>query len=470
MRPLRPLWPGFEYKPHQVFGVRWMLQREKSEGARGGVLADEMGLGKTIQMIGLMRNGVQRPREQNLLVAPVAVLEQWKTVARRAGLTVKVPTEGAVSWALEGPVASVLAPELHIVGYEMVTRHPEIILHYTWHRVIYDEAHRLGGHKTSCGDIAEKLTAPHIWLLTATPIVNDTANLSRLLKIIGVPKGNHDAAATYKTYILARSMDQLRASIPDAPPRPAYKEITLEFKTTEEAEFYRGMTGIITRRWRAIEADGGAGAALERLKLFMRLRQLSLHPQVYIAARKKALGDRYPREDWAGSSTKFDALQELVGKEPGRRWIFFCHFHTEMEMLKAAFEANPLVGRVQIYNGTLSAAEKEAVLAATHTPLQAWQSDILLVQLQSGGVGLNLQHFNRVVFTGPWWTKALMEQAVGRAVRIGQREQVVVYHVSLAEEEALNIDVYMQEKADAKGELCRTVLEKATTTVTAVGE
>jgi SNF2 family DNA or RNA helicase len=258
-------------------------------------------------------------------------------------------------------------------------------------------------------------------------------------------------------------MEQLRASIPDAPPRPQYKEVSLEFKTTDEAEFYRGMTGIITRRWRAIEADGGAGAALERLKLFMRLRQLSLHPQVYIAARKKALGERYTREDWTGSSTKFDALRDLVAKEPGQRWIFFCHFHTEMEMLQAAFQAEPSVGRVQIYSGSLSAAEKEGVLAATHEPLESWQTEVLLVQLQSGGVGLNLQHFNRVVFTGPWWTKALMEQAVGRAVRIGQRDTVVVYHVSLAEEEALNIDVYMREKAEAKGALCREVLDRATT-------
>jgi superfamily II DNA or RNA helicase len=129
---------------------------------------------------------------------------------------------------------------------------------------------------------------------------------------------------------------------------------------------------------------------------------------------------------------------------------------------------------VQIYSGALNAAEKEAVLAATHSGAK---SEVLLVQLQSGGVGLNLQHFNKIMFTGPWWTKALMEQAVGRAVRIGQTKQVMVYHLKLAAEDesdtadeeekegGLNIDNFISEKAHAKGELCGAVLGGANKTV-----
>jgi hypothetical protein len=86
-------------------------------------------------------------------------------------------------------------------------------------------------------------------------------------------------------------------------------------------------------------------------------------------------------------------------------------------------------------------------------------------QLQSGGVGLNLQHFNKILFTGPWWTKALMDQAVGRAVRIGQRDVVQVYNIVLKEEGALNIDTYMSDKAADKGSFCQAVLEAATNTV-----
>jgi SNF2 family DNA or RNA helicase len=140
----------------------------------------------------------------------------------------------------------------------------------------------------------------------------------------------------------------------------------------------------------------------------------------------------------------------------GGRWIIFCHFHTEMDMLKELLE--PVVEKVQIYSGALNAAEKEAVLAATHSGAK---SEVLLVQLQSGGVGLNLQHFNKIMFTGPWWTKALMDQAVGRAVRIGQTKRVVVHHLLLKEEQGLNIDTLMNDKAKEKGALCREVLSAA---------
>jgi hypothetical protein len=90
---------------------------------------------------------------------------------------------------------------------------------------------------------------------------------------------------------------------------------------------------------------------------------------------------------------------------------------------------------------------------------------VLLVQLQSGGTGLNLQHFDRIIFSGPWWTQALMSQAVGRAVGIGQRAVVKVYHLHLKEEVALNIDDIIHEKADGKGKLCREVLVGATTRI-----
>ena len=72
---------------------------------------------------------------------------------------------------------------------------------------------------------------------------------------------------------------------------------------------------------------------------------------------------------------------------------------------------------------------------------------------------------------GPWWTAALMDQAVGRAVRIGQTEQVYVHHITLKEEEldSLNVDRFMLEKADKKRDLCNEFL-LATHTVEVAGD
>jgi SNF2 family DNA or RNA helicase len=132
-----------------------------------------------------------------------------------------------------------------------------------------------------------------------------------------------------------------------------------------------------------------------------------------------------------------------------------------MNLLKKELEAEKYVRKVYIYNGTLSHPERTSVLEATKAPLVD-QHDILLIQLQSGGVGINLQHFDRIIFSGPWWTSALMNQAIARAVRIGQKKVVEVYHLKLEDENALNIDAIMMEKANSKGELCKQVLEMAT--------
>jgi SNF2 family DNA or RNA helicase len=159
-------------------------------------------------------------------------------------------------------------------------------------------------------------------------------------------------------------------------------------------------------------------------------------------------------------------LKKLICEaKESHKWIVFCHFHQEMDMLQDMFRAETAVDLVQQYHGGLTAVQKQDVLERTHMPLMEGKQEVLLVLLQSGGTGLNLQHFDQIVFTGPWWTKALMDQAVGRAFRIGQKKTVTVYNLCLKEEEALNIDTYMAEKANAKGDLCRRVLQSADTRV-----
>ena len=136
-----------------------------------------------------------------------------------------------------------------------------------------------------------------------------------------------------------------------------------------------------------------------------------------------------------------------------------------MEMLENMFRLETNVELVQQYHGGLTAAQKQDVIERSHMPVAEGKQEVLLVQLQSGGTGLNLQHFDQIIFTGPWWTKALMEQAVGRAVRIGQKKVVTVYNLHLKEEGAINIDTYMFDKANSKGEMCKKALLMANTSV-----
>jgi SNF2 family DNA or RNA helicase len=104
-----------------------------------------------------------------------------------------------------------------------------------------------------------------------------------------------------------------------------------------------------------------------------------------------------------------------------------------------------------MYSGALTYEQRKSVIDASYLPLTSdKESDVLLIQLQSGGVGLNLQHFDRILFTGPWWTSALMDQAIARAVRMGQKEVVKVFHFLLKEEETVNIDTMANDAAELK--------------------
>jgi SNF2 family DNA or RNA helicase len=459
----QPLWDGMSYREHQTVGIQWMLDRERTtmEEAQGGILADEMGLGKTIQMVALIKHAASKPGEKTLLITPVAVIEQWKEVIQKSGLHLFISSLTLSAWVRESVGAKPFGPQVYIIGYERALRSPSFVKKDSWTRLVYDEAHRLASGNTST-KLSEEIQRKHTWLLTATPIINRINDMKVLLRIIGFPESVKNFSLeqiknVLPTFLLSRNMEQLRKKLPNLPPPAVYSTISLPFQDAEEEEFYKGIAGILTKRWKAL--DGDAGSVLEKFRIFMRLRQLSLHPQIYIAARKKALGPLYPRPDWPEPSTKFTAIHSLINKKEGGRWILFCHFHEEMNMLQTYLGTIPTVGRIQIYSGSLNATDKEQVLQKTKQPLPPGKStEILLVQLQSGGVGLNLQHFNRIIFTGPWWTQAIMNQAVGRAVRIGQCELVHVYHIVLQEEEAMNIDALMKKKADEKGHLCSTVL------------
>jgi SNF2 family DNA or RNA helicase len=132
-----------------------------------------------------------------------------------------------------------------------------------------------------------------------------------------------------------------------------------------------------------------------------------------------------------------------------------------MELLQESLQQMKSVKRVSIYSGEVTEAMRTSIVEKSKEPLLEGEQEVMLVQLQAGGVGLNLQHFDRIAFMGPWWTAALMDQAVGRAVRIGQKEQVYVHHITLKEEEldSLNVDRFMLEKADKKRDLCEEFLK-----------
>ena len=334
----KPLWPGFSYKPHQKTAISWMLARESSTPS-GGLLCDEMGLGKTMEILGIMKNS---SKTQTLLLCPKAVVAPWRTAAQRSHFNV-LELQGA-GWRLGGSYRPG-QPFLFITNYEKLVARP---FNRTWDRVVLDEAQRVRNKGSKVWSAIASMKRKTTWCVSATPIVNTVKDIKALFSLVGYEKeqlaSENFLYELMNTACLHRSMEEMRPVLSELPSAPIITKEYLDFDTEEESEFYRGIQGVVMRRWRAVERD----EIKMRFALIMRLRQISLHPQVYINARKKEW-KRYARQDWPGASTKFSALRrKMEGAAGPARWIVFCQFHDEMDMLQAALERSPAVGLVQL--------------------------------------------------------------------------------------------------------------------------
>ncbi len=461
-----PLWKGFHYHPHQEAAIEWMVEREQDDVSPGGFLCDEMGLGKTMEILGFLKSANPQVVEHTLILMPLALVTQWCDAAQKSGFNVFRVDKKTKKWAPLG-IVKFNRSFVYVTHYDCALRKPKLVTKRVYDRVVFDEAHKLVNASSVLYEQMSEIEAYNKWIVTATPIVNGLADAKALFMLQGVPEKDVSSRANVlqdlaSKMVLYRGVDQLRQVIPNLPKKERVKFHNLPFTMDDEAEFYRAMQGAIVSRWRALEEDGMN--QMEVFRLLLRLRQISVHPQVYISARKRDF-PKYARADFTADSTKFLALKGLIDEQMDKshRWIVFCHFHDEMELLKESLQRDTRIRRIQIYSGRQTSEERDRIIEKSKEDFteDKGQAEVLLLQLHAGSVGLNLQHFDRIVFLSPWWTAALMDQAVGRAVRIGQSERVEVHHLHLQEEMTMNIDAKMMAKVAEKRELCSMSLEAA---------
>jgi len=402
------------------------LDDKPSGTVKGGFQCDDMGLGKTIQVLATMR---QNPKPRTLILCPLALLDNWTQNAAKAGFTVLVKGDGS-DWASYHEDG---LEEVYVANYDAVLNR-ESMLMMPWDRIVLDEAHCIRNHKTQKTkkilEIAQDVEIK--WAVTGTPIVNNQKDAVTLFAFLGVPtKESMTWLPAYyeplmNEMVIHRSMDEMRLVLPSCPPVPVIDKQVVPFKSAEEEAFYRQLQDLKTKIKFAYEK----GDDMTVLTLLLRLRQSSVTPEILLP-------------EWKESSSKMDALKELVEAED-EKFLVFCSFQEEMEILQEF-----LGDDVEMYHGSLTEKARRDVLERARLP----SCRVLLIQIQCGGCGLNLQEFSRVVFMSPWWTSALMDQAIARSVRMGQTKKVIVTHLLLKEEVGLNIDAMTHQVAEAKRDL-----------------
>ncbi|KAJ9104320.1 hypothetical protein QFC19_003960 [Naganishia cerealis] len=194
--------------PHQIIGVQWMVDKERSKH-HGGILADSMGLGKTIQAIAtIVANPSEDPScKTTLIVAPVALLEQWKleienktygqldvyifhgtnkniSKKKLKKYDVVITTYGTLVQQFPAPEKKTkkkpndfieLSAEEDEFRVSKVKVGPLALIH--WYRVVLDEAAQIRNRRTRAAKACFELDATNRWVLSGTLIVNSLEDM-----------------------------------------------------------------------------------------------------------------------------------------------------------------------------------------------------------------------------------------------------------------------------------------------------
>lgn len=399
-------------RDYQVDGFRW-ISRLDHWGA-GACLADDMGLGKTLQAIAFMlRKASAGP---SLVLAPASVVMNWKKEFAKfaPGMEVSVLNEETDR---QDVVESAGPRSVVIASYGLLAHNEELITSKDWNVACLDEAHTIKNRMTRTSASAMQLKASSRLILTGTPVQNYLGELWNLLQFLNpgllgtfeqfsrkfISSNNRESLKRMvQPFILRRTKTEVLDELPEK------TDIVRTVKLSDpELLSYETMRQKVEE-----ELDGEDKVNVNVLAEITRLRQ---------AACSVALVDKA----WKGESSKLKEVRELVEEivSGGNRVLIFSQFTSFLDMVNRSLDE---AGYDYFYlNGTTPIPQRTRMVNA----FQKNEKKIFVISLKAGGLGLNLTGANYVIHLDPWWNPAIEQQATDRAYRIGQKQNVTVYHL-----------------------------------------
>lgn len=130
-------------------------------------------------------------------------------------------------------------------------------------------------------------------------------------------------------------------------------------------------------------------------------------------------------KNWKRTSSKVQTFIDLAESisDSGGRALVFSQFTSFLSEVRKAMDKASLP---YLYlDGSTPIKQREEFVSE----FQKGKCPFFIISLKAGGLGLNLTGANYVVHLDPWWNPAIEQQATDRAYRIGQRQDVTVYHL-----------------------------------------
>jgi len=432
-----------ELRDYQTEGFKWLARL--SYWGVGACLADDMGLGKTIEALSIILE--KAAKGPTLIVAPVSVCMNWQNEAERFA-----PTLNFVSLVNGNrkKILETLQPfDLLVISYGLLqqTSIAEMISEIKFQTIVLDEAQAIKNFTTKRSQAAMNLKGEFKLITTGTPIENHLGELWNLFRFINpgflgslshfnknfvVPIEKYqDRSARRRLkkliqpFMLRRTKNQV---LEELPPRT---DILLNVElSVEEMAVYEAL------RRQAIEK-------LENKDLPPGQKHLQIFAEI-MKLRRACCNTSLVLPDTALASSKLtvfgNLLDELILNK--HKALIFSQFVDHLKIIREHVKEKGI--SYQYFDGSTTQKERKKRVDA----FQAGESDIFLISLKAGGLGLNLTAADYVIHMDPWWNPAVEDQASDRAHRIGQKRPVTVYRLVVKDTIEEKIVALHQKKRD----------------------
>lgn len=374
---------------------------------------------------------------------------------------------------------------------------PQIMFKTRWRRVIADEAHRLANNKNVVFDAVAALRADHFWYVTATPIQNaasDVLSALRFLRVHDKYINMESVPGLLQSLLFRRDYDDLIRIDPMfaklKPPSRESMQRFIDFDIESEKILYKHvqsrslmhLNSTPTREYQRPVDVFSNDVRPENMGLRLRQACVSawLLPENFILPD----GMRYSSEEMDGNAWMRWVTARLLGTvdrgvwppanvlppfsskeryvldyirinvEPSHEkivifseWTSSLHRLHELIKWRASLRQGhrdtiPEDGVVCVNGSVKSAARKQAVQNMWSNPAKY----IMLVTLQSGGVGEDFTFANHALLIDPWWTPATEFQALTRIIGMKQTRPINIIVLSIAN----TVEDYVQARANQK--------------------
>jgi hypothetical protein len=482
-------------KDHQHYGVSWLqhLWRLSPSHCRGALLGDDMGLGKTIQLLCLIASCLEDDPDLDpvLVVAPVALLENWKeeidkffvhgalpiltlygeTLAGKrlpkTQLDEQLAQQGITrllkrEWLGNAKVVLTTYETLRDLEFSLAAQH--------WSLMICDEAQKIKNPNAMVTRAAKKQNVRFRIACTGTPVENTLTDLWCLFDFIqpGLLGSLSEFGKRYRKPIEAESdeekerVEELRTIIFPQLLRREKKDVARDLpakifdsscRRLPIGSRQRSLYGQAISSFRNSAVSGGTA----HLGLLQFLRRLCSDPQIedrFQADRSSVaeIIEHSPKMAWL-----MKGLAEIQKK--GEKAIVFCEFRDLQRTLQRCIASNFNV-HPDIINGDTSAAADHA--ASRQKRIRAFQEKpgfgVIVLSPLAVGFGVNIQAANHVIHFTRTWNPAKEDQATDRAYRIGQQRDVFVYYPVIVADDFMTFDEKLDKLLDWKRGLSSDML------------